>query len=1632
MESKKGKKARKDGSNDHEYEPISPPPQHHQGPPGPPAVHVTNIEGITIQEPPEGPDAEPIMSDNDSVGSPVRKPLEEMPVPYDGDEEDRAMSGGEMGDTNGSLGGPEDDVEQEQDDELMTAEQMQQQMEERFFAAPTPTTVRTESRTTDGEFNTSNVDSSGSGLEDLHLPLTKEGRRNKGKGRFLAGGARTGAKGAGRWGRLGGGAASSSTKSTGTGAGSGDSQAGGTTPETIQQRLRSGADRLKTRLAGISRPKIPAVRRPKFTMPDKAKFHLPDRPKFKMPERPKFKMPERPKIHLPSLPSLGRGSAATAAETTPEAGAEAGAEASAEATDGQQQAAPAAKKQTTSSRRPLKGRQYSNESTAGSSEKRRPLFDLNTFRTYPRMFRRKRATGSGGDSSSSPRSARSTRPITPPARASFSSDTVKWMRRFSDARYGAGDPVVAAIEYADHHHTPPPLNSQEKAEQLQEQQEEQQQKEQQRRVQQPAYATPSGKGDQMVYHISLHGTDSEPEYSDDQFQGPPYPEVLPIDGDLEVVDHEARKALAEAKAAAEREAAFQAQMEAEREAEEAAAQMAEYRRQAQFQQQHGRSPRHGRYPRTEADEYDHEQDASDSDRENRSSGTSSERHRRGVIEEIDSDEFFLRQKGISREDVDVGREIREALRPSADYMDDDDDVAPSPRPQRPQRGAGGTRSLARARKKKQGKIYVPARAPRATPPGDEAEEEEWEEDEPRQRQPADDGYFNTFPPDRPARRRRGKKQPSATPLPPEAEDHSQFDDEDRQIQDEIEFSVAIQRADLGILAGALAVNGDGAGEQVPPLPPRRLRKSRSSNLNVHDDMPMMDDEEEDWSRAERRVEHDGMVPLQNEADYIIPRAAPHPHPHPQDPELHFPATPQTPPVPPTRGRKSRGGSRVGSRAGSRGTSLADEDRTSRGAESLPSERGDDDSMLPDDGEHTHTHSHTHTHNEDDVPLGLGDYAFVDKSSLPRGVAPPKPERPRRPKPPRPPAPGRRAKRAPLQTTAGRLQNWRQFFSLPTRRSGKQAAKQQAKEAPVRPARNYSTLGPARPPRRRSQYTANYLEIHTDEHVKGEADLETESSRATADLHSGEVISKMKDRPLPAPPRPSRARKHQDKGDLDMEEPCHERIVPDHHHYPDAAEASQDLTYEERKAAMAQLREDFFSRSGEEPPEVPPEVPQDGPAPEPLPAIATTEPEQERAAERGLEQAEPQALPQAASESPYKSLRKKKKIPPLPQPEPEPEPEVEQLEDPRPEEVSIAIQTDPLPDDLCVEDAMTVADDMTTSASKTWPTVVERQQLEEDRLQQDAPPPPPPPPARRPRRDSQEPSAAATPATVRLELPESLQTQRLQVSDLDVDRLSVSELRANKITVSEIDGMSLSVSEVHNRSSTGLQGLQLLPGEPGSVELPSELLQQLTSLELAGAPASAPVAPPRGGVRPRAAPAPMGDSEEDEEEASLAPSHSPGHSLPRRRRPHHAAHKTPRYSSDDEDALQLQPATAAAPASRRYRPPPPSLQASASAAAPPAVEGAPLAPPSLGEASRQLTRACRVSAINALAALHQAIQPAVDSVGQAVGADPKRRDFQAALCLVLVLVTALILLGCGCTGSKEVHHHHWDFQFPPKL
>lgn len=55
-----------------------------------------------------------------------------------------------------------------------------------------------------------------------------------------------------------------------------------------------------------------------------------------------------------------------------------------------------------------------------------------------------------------------------------------------------------------------------------------------------------------------------------------------------------------------------------------------------------------------------------STQETQSSGSSSNRRRKGVIEEIDDDEFFLRKKGISQDDIQIGKYISAAIREGLD------------------------------------------------------------------------------------------------------------------------------------------------------------------------------------------------------------------------------------------------------------------------------------------------------------------------------------------------------------------------------------------------------------------------------------------------------------------------------------------------------------------------------------------------------------------------------------------------------------------------------------------------------------------------------------------------------------------------------------------------------------------------------------------------------------------------------------------------------------------------------------------------------------------------------------------------------------------------------------------------------
>ncbi|CAB0042952.1 unnamed protein product [Trichogramma brassicae] len=62
--------------------------------------------------------------------------------------------------------------------------------------------------------------------------------------------------------------------------------------------------RAEQKASRLERFRMALPERPKFHLPDKSKFHLPDKSKFHLPERPKFNLPDRPKFNMPDTTKL--------------------------------------------------------------------------------------------------------------------------------------------------------------------------------------------------------------------------------------------------------------------------------------------------------------------------------------------------------------------------------------------------------------------------------------------------------------------------------------------------------------------------------------------------------------------------------------------------------------------------------------------------------------------------------------------------------------------------------------------------------------------------------------------------------------------------------------------------------------------------------------------------------------------------------------------------------------------------------------------------------------------------------------------------------------------------------------------------------------------------------------------------------------------------------------------------------------------------------------------------------------------------------------------------------------------------------------------------------------------------------
>ncbi|XP_075228705.1 uncharacterized protein LOC142328675 isoform X2 [Lycorma delicatula] len=1412
----------------------------------------------------------------------------------------------------------QDDQEDRDIEEDLSAQEIQNRMEERFFA-PTPTT--TESRT-DCEINTSQIDSSG--LEDL--PLKRDARK----------------------------AADMSSKG-------------------FQQRIRSQAGRLRTKIRNISKPKINLPDKSKFHLPERPKFNLPERPKFKMPERPKINLPERPKFNLPDRPKFNMPQRPKISMPNFQLG----------------------KTRTSSLRRPLRDRNQfsSSQSTVGSKKN---IFESLNFRTYPRFFNKKKRLAEQNAK------LKGKRALTPPPR--METDSIpsspgsrkgpfgqKWTQRFKD------------IKFADDENR----------------------------------SNQSEKQSASLKAMSSFEDDEPVEDDSAAFRDPDFRTATSLDETKKKIKARSSNSLI------------------------------------------------------------------DSDKEQRSSGSSSDRHRAGVLEEIDSDEFFLREKGLSREDVDLSRflsnEIRDAFRSPKNalasidrdlYNDEDDEEICEVNSRTQKMISHPTNDKAFEQKQqhtneRESEIEMEHQEPIKPSRSRSLRSKRSSQSKTSIDIKDENTNFNTYPPTRPSRSRKQSMQSSLADKQSigtadikdlELELKEGYDEDEVCLDIRVPSVTSLDEADAGkLISGRESMNEIWPQETQPPLPPKRRKSTKDL---THDNDSIINEicPEDKWVDE---VNIQAMVPGEVTALHMEP--------------IFATVTPlrqhdyDTPPVAPIR------------KARSRGTSLADEDRTSRGAESLVSESQSypvEDMPVEEMKQET---------KEDNFG-----YAIVEKSEHKTVEKPERHKRNGNNKPPRPPPPSRR-KRATTQMLNLKNQGINFFFTYPRR-----AMKSLHKPPPVRPNRNYSTIGPfqtlpSRPPRRTKVFRepvyadgdnipfmdeseketldSSTPKVEQTEEIipKDEPtvkDDETEEAKETTrelligsndetkDLQSGDVIEKMKARPLPAPPRPAR----KSKGDIQLHSDVNKLELTDDKENNEMEEVivteridiqitpPKEIKTTPEIKTMTTIITEEKKETDIIPTKSSPEIKQESEKKEgPLAAL------KEMISQKKKEFFEPKKETTIKTETVVTKVESKVdegslvKIIPLKGTNDETEIKVE--------ESNVSTQTDPLPEGYIVEEVQQT-EEPSLLRSKTPEHILSKlpsiTELKTESTGSSAPAQLQQSPV------VQEVHTIIEKKVVVMPDPDTevsfLKAQKLQVSELDVDKLNVSELQAKKISVSDIDGVAMQVSELSSKSGNlVLNGVELPPdflrnlassissssssqpqppplqqqiqastqtnpqpqevSEKASIVTTSESTQQSTQPppvvvypsqtpivvyppqtnasgqpNVAVHPAIIPQifspdyalplhtiprtrSPPRN--LPEEIPSHPGDSEEDN--GSLMP-------VPKRphRHHHHHHHHSQKYSqqsTDEEDEKssiynrqqQLQQQTSA-------------------------------------QLIRQLLQIWQNS-------LSNGVIQVIESINRVFPEGEKRKDAQTAACIILVLIAGLVIVGFG-SSDKTVHHHHWDFQFPP--
>ncbi|XP_075991118.1 uncharacterized protein LOC142986485 isoform X2 [Anticarsia gemmatalis] len=868
----------------------------------------------------------------------------------------------------------------------------------------------------------------------------------------------------------------------------------------------------------------------------------------------------------------------------------------------------------------------------------------------------------------------------------------------------------------------------------------------------------------------------------------------------------------------------------------------------------------------------------------------------------------------------------------------------------------------------------------------------------------DDGYY-TFPPVRPSRTKRKKKEEESTPyidesvnaslqfsevdlgLEEQPDEHEQCEVEDNMhVSSHLDFTPTTDLHSIHEYANDEVIQypeSAGVMSQTLPMPPKRRRKfgkdsyKHSSLSDFNHAMP-----QELWEAPQEHDNADDIIVYRTEHEYVVP----------QD-YVQSTVTEQSP-LPPRRNRSRS----------SRGTSLCDDDRTSHGAESLTL----DTNIPPPDEDIDREIRH-------DSP----GYATVDKT---------------------PYTPTKTARRSKSKTPPRRRKSnssERKYYTVGSNKS----------------------IGPDRPPRKKSSTSLMTLDSFTKRSVSGDltqyVEIDEPFEETHKDLKSGEVVNKMKDRPLPPPPRPPRGSRRGRKSRNDM----HQATSLD-------LQTAMQLSHDYEDDHIDHV--DHMDHTDHTKPDDVVEI-EVSTQTDPLPDDVDFE----LGMDDNLDMSMSSSLRDIIDEDSImnKSHSRLMESPRVSRPVSRSEKSLK-LSDSK-YDVSKQNIGRTSPTVILVERRVSSPtrinerEEMLTEASLT----VQHIDIDESRIP-DVPPLPKPRGISSTSRASKnivQPSEEralerVSDASRDVQL-DNLITQRLQVKDLDVGRLNVSELQANKILVSDIEGMTLQVSELDSKSGhisvSGIEFSQTVIDEivKKFAEISTNLAppppppQQMATLEV--------VEPPRPVSReehtqtdepPKEAPEtkPVVKSSLEEETPQTPPPPRPpsadeAAAPPQRPPPPDLAPLLYSYLQD----ISLPPASFYPLRSLRERafaehqeplhqtPPPPTRRAKRRPAAPHSEsssdDGKPrpsprrMPPPvrshepSITEAGAQFLRVCHSSISRTIRNMFNAFMSYVS------GAEDKR-DVQMAMVIFLVLIAGLIMF--GLSDSRAVHHHHWEFFNPP--